>query len=113
MGPSAEAAVIELGEALANDESSEVRYYAVKSLDQFAEAAATAIDGLIKGLSDENPQTRYYSTKILGKCGVEATIALDQIKAMAEDPDPAVRKAAESAVRRLSKSLPAEQDAKP
>jgi HEAT repeat protein len=90
------------------DSDEQVRYYAVKTVEKIAEDAPdvfqSATNNLTNLLKDANPKVRYYAAKALGKIGVEAESALPALEQLNDDQDESVRKAVESAIRRINRS---------
>lgn len=81
------------------------RYYLVKALSKLdlGPSYVSAVPGLIQTLADENSKSRYYAAKCLKEIGPAAHAAATPLRNLSSDPDPEVRDAAASALKKVSK----------
>ena len=63
----------------------QVRYDAVKELEDYGPGAIDAVPALADALSDPSPKVRYRSAKVLSKIGIGASSAAEQIAASLKD----------------------------
>lgn len=103
IGRHSKRAIDDVSLLLTSDDDQKVRYYAAKTLDQFAKEAGPAVEALTAGLADDYEKVRYYCAKTLGKLGAEAHVALDELEAISNDPDKDVQQAVKDAIRRIKK----------
>ncbi len=106
LGPLAAPAAPALIDGLKNP-ANHRRWSAARALGRLGAAAAPAVPAaLIAALRDPNPHVRVYVAQALGRLGVEAAAAVPALQAAVRDEDAAVRREAQTALRRI-RGLPA------
>lgn len=103
IGPSTEAAVPVLTEALA-DEYSEVRLAAAEALGRIGPAAEPALSALKGALADEHSEVRLAAAEALGRIGTAAEPAVLTLTQLLVDEFPGVRLAAAKALGRIGRA---------
>lgn len=63
------------------------------------------VNSLVEALRDKDPWLRYYAVISIGKIGMAAGDVAEEITALLSDPSPAVQKAAEQALTKMSAAL--------
>ncbi len=74
-----------------SDKDHNVRYDAVKKLEDYGPEAITAVEDLAAALADPNPKIRYRSAKALSKVGQGAAPVASQVQAALKDAEPEMR----------------------
>jgi outer membrane protein assembly factor BamB/HEAT repeat protein len=88
--------------AALQDPADLVREHAAEALGDFGPAAATAVEPLIATLKDPYFKARRDAARSLGQIGPAAKSAIPALQSLAkDDPEAIVRKAAETAVKKL------------
>lgn len=82
--------VAEIAEKL-NSEDHEVRYDALKNLEDYGPESREALDELVAALTDPAPKVRYRSAKVLSKIGIGAAPAVDAVTEALKEADQEMR----------------------
>ncbi len=106
LGPSAESAIPELNQCLADDDP-RVRIASANALREIGLGAASAsVDNLIRLLLDADPGVRRAAVQTLGRFGESARAAVPELRQLSSDRDQSVRTAVREVLAVLEPSSP-------